>query len=176
MMRPPTQPPLRRRTPNALRHTSATKLNEMEQMCPRVKNYHVSVKELGKQIIFLHCASSNAAVSRNTRSVSTWRMAGMPMSVVSRADEILRNLGWSTAITRSYRALILSKAAARNPRRRSGGCEAGAPQNMQLSMISWTIRCWCRSATRSRTGHRFSDTHQGTQQTPASKSQKITGI
>ncbi len=65
-------------------------LNEMEQMCPRVKNYHVSVKELGNQIVFLRKLERGG--TEHSFGIHVARMAGMPMSVVSRADEILKNL------------------------------------------------------------------------------------
>ena len=65
-------------------------LNEMEQMCPRVKNYHVSVKEMGNQIVFLRKLERGG--TEHSFGIHVARMAGMPMSVVSRADEILRNL------------------------------------------------------------------------------------
>ena len=65
-------------------------LNEMEQMCPRVKNYHVSVKELGNQIVFLRKLERGG--TEHSFGIHVARMAGMPVSIVSRADEILRNL------------------------------------------------------------------------------------
>ena len=65
-------------------------LNEMEQMCPRVKNYHVSVKEIGNQIVFLRKLERGG--TEHSFGIHVAKMAGMPASVVSRADEILKNL------------------------------------------------------------------------------------
>ncbi|WP_290508738.1 DNA mismatch repair protein MutS [Alistipes sp.] len=65
-------------------------LNEMEQMCPRVKNYHVAVKELGNQIVFLRKLERGG--TEHSFGIHVARMAGMPQSIVGRADEILRNL------------------------------------------------------------------------------------
>lgn len=65
-------------------------LNEMEQLCPRVKNYHVSVKEMENTIIFVRKLERGSA--ERSFGIHVARMAGMPTSVVSRADEILRNL------------------------------------------------------------------------------------
>ena len=65
-------------------------LNEMEQMCPRVKNYHVSVKEVGNQIVFLRKLERGG--TEHSFGIHVARMAGMPQSVVARAEEILRNL------------------------------------------------------------------------------------
>ncbi len=65
-------------------------LNEMEELCPRVKNYHVSVKEMENTIIFVRKLERGSA--ERSFGIHVARMAGMPTSVVSRADEILRNL------------------------------------------------------------------------------------
>ncbi len=65
-------------------------LNEMEQLCPRVKNYHVSVKEMENTIIFVRKLERGSA--ERSFGIHVARMAGMPTSVVSRADEILKHL------------------------------------------------------------------------------------
>ena len=65
-------------------------LNEMEHMCPRVRNYHVSVKEVGNQIVFLRKLERGG--TEHSFGIHVARMAGMPQSVVARAEEILRNL------------------------------------------------------------------------------------
>lgn len=65
-------------------------LNEMEHLCPRVKNYHVTVREMNNRIIFLR--KLEAGGTEHSFGIHVARMAGMPLSVVSRADEILRNL------------------------------------------------------------------------------------
>ena len=65
-------------------------LNEMERLCPRVRNYHVTVKEVGNRIHFLR--KLQAGGTEHSFGIHVARMAGMPLSVVARADEILRNL------------------------------------------------------------------------------------
>ncbi|MCH5331260.1 MAG: DNA mismatch repair protein MutS [Alistipes sp.] len=65
-------------------------LNEMEQICPRVKNYHVSVREVGNTIVFLRKLKRGG--TEHSFGIHVARMAGMPQSVVSRAGEILKNL------------------------------------------------------------------------------------
>ena len=65
-------------------------LNEMEHTCPRVKNFHVTVKEVSNRIIFLRKLEEGG--TEHSFGIHVARMAGMPLSVVSRADEILRNL------------------------------------------------------------------------------------
>ena len=108
-------------------------LNEMEQMCPRVKNYHVSVKEMGNQIVFLRKLERGG--TEHSFGIHVARMAGMPMSVVSRADEILRNL----ELVYGNNEIVPSRSLKSRGKKPSPSvreaAEAGAPQNMQLSMF-----------------------------------------
>ena len=65
-------------------------LNEMENSFTRVKNFNVSIKELNNKIIFLRKLRRGG--SEHSFGIHVARMAGMPRSVVSRADEILKEL------------------------------------------------------------------------------------
>ncbi|MCH5334676.1 MAG: DNA mismatch repair protein MutS [Alistipes sp.] len=65
-------------------------LNEMERMFPRVKNYHVSVKEINNTIVFLRKLVRGG--TEHSFGIHVARMAGMPAAVVERAEEILKNL------------------------------------------------------------------------------------
>lgn len=65
-------------------------LNEMEQMCQRVKNFHVSVKEIDRTIVFLRKLERGG--TEHSFGIHVAKMAGMPRSIVDRAEEILRNL------------------------------------------------------------------------------------
>ena len=65
-------------------------LNEMEKMYPRVKNYHVTDKEMNNTIVFLRKLERGG--TEHSFGIHVAKMAGMPASVVSRADEILKNL------------------------------------------------------------------------------------
>ena len=56
----------------------------------RVKNYNVSIKELNNKVIFLRKLKRGG--SEHSFGIHVARMAGMPRSVVSRADEILKEL------------------------------------------------------------------------------------
>ena len=111
-------------------------LNEMEQMCPRVKNYHVAVKEMGNHIVFLRKLERGG--TEHSFGIHVARMAGMPVSVVSRADEILRNLELvygSNEIVPS-RSLKDRERSGRKPSAQSVREAAeGGSQNMQLSMF-----------------------------------------
>jgi DNA mismatch repair protein MutS len=65
-------------------------LNEMENSFGRVKNYCVSIKELNNKVIFLRKLKRGG--SEHSFGIHVARMAGMPRSVVTRADEILKEL------------------------------------------------------------------------------------
>ncbi len=65
-------------------------LNEMEKSFSRVKNYNVSVKEVDNHVIFLRKLVRGG--SNHSFGIHVARMAGMPKSVVKRADEILKEL------------------------------------------------------------------------------------
>lgn len=65
-------------------------LNEMESSFRRVKNYNVSIKELGNKVIFLRKLVRGG--SNHSFGIHVAAMAGMPRSVVQRAEEILKQL------------------------------------------------------------------------------------
>ncbi len=65
-------------------------LNEMEKSFPRVKNFNVTIKELNNQVIFLRKLVRGG--SEHSFGIHVARMAGMPPSVVKRANEILAEL------------------------------------------------------------------------------------
>ena len=65
-------------------------LIEMENSFSRVKNYNVSIKEFNNKVIFLRKIKRGG--SEHSFGIHVARMAGMPKSVVNRADEILKEL------------------------------------------------------------------------------------
>ena len=65
-------------------------LNEMEDSCPRVKNYNVSVKEVDKSIIFLRKLARGG--TGHSFGIHVAKMAGMPKGVIVRAEDILKML------------------------------------------------------------------------------------
>jgi DNA mismatch repair protein MutS len=65
-------------------------LNEMENSFSRVKNYNVSIKEMNNKVIFLRKLKRGG--SEHSFGIHVARMAGMPGSVVMRANEILKEL------------------------------------------------------------------------------------
>ncbi len=65
-------------------------LNEMEKSFGRVKNYNVTIKEVGNKVIFLRKLVRGG--SNHSFGIHVAKMAGMPPSVVNRANEILGQL------------------------------------------------------------------------------------
>ena len=108
-------------------------LNEMEQMCPRVKNYHVAVTEVGNQIVFLRKLERGG--TEHSFGIHVARMAGMPASVVARADEILRNLELVYGNTEIVPSRSLKDRGRKSAQAVKEAAESGVPQNMQLSMF-----------------------------------------
>lgn len=65
-------------------------LNEMTNYFARIKNFNVSVKELNNKIIFLRKLASGG--SEHSFGIHVARMAGMPKSVIDRANSVLKKL------------------------------------------------------------------------------------
>ena len=73
--------------PKTLFATHYHELNELEHKLPRVKNFHVTNKEAGNKIIFLRKLAPGG--STHSFGIHVARMAGMPPSLIDRANEIL---------------------------------------------------------------------------------------
>ena len=65
-------------------------LNDMAEQFPRIKNFHVSVKEINNKILFLRKLEKGG--SEHSFGIHVARMAGMPQSVLKRAEEVLKQL------------------------------------------------------------------------------------
>ena len=65
-------------------------LNEMEQNFTRIKNYNVSVKEVDNKVIFLRKLQRGG--SEHSFGIHVAQIAGMPKSIVKRANTILKQL------------------------------------------------------------------------------------
>ena len=65
-------------------------LNNMEKQFSRIKNYHVSVKEINNKILFLR--KLEVGGSEHSFGIHVARMAGMPNQVLRRAEEVLQVL------------------------------------------------------------------------------------
>ena len=104
-------------------------LNEMEKMYPRVKNYHVSVKEVDRSIVFLRKLERGG--TEHSFGIHVAKMAGMPRSVVERADEILRNL----VTVYGNNEIVPSSSPARRGKAKGQIRETSEAGNIQLSMF-----------------------------------------
>ncbi len=76
--------------PKTLFATHYHELNELANRFERIKNYHIATKEVGNQVIFLR--KLTAGGSEHSFGIHVAEMAGMPRSIVSRANEILSSL------------------------------------------------------------------------------------
>ena len=108
-------------------------LNEMERMCPRVKNYHVAVREVNGQIVFLRKLERGG--TEHSFGIHVARLAGMPQSIVSRAEAILQNL----ETVYGQNEIVPSKSLKERTKRaaqvvREATAQPAAP-SMQLSMF-----------------------------------------
>lgn len=65
-------------------------LNDMERSYSRIKNYNVTVREVDKKIIFLRKLARGG--SEHSFGIHVAKMAGMPRSIVDRANQILETL------------------------------------------------------------------------------------
>ena len=65
-------------------------LNEMEKHFPRIKNYNVAVKEVDGKVIFLRKLTPGG--SEHSFGIHVAEIAGMPRSIVKRANEVLKQL------------------------------------------------------------------------------------
>ncbi len=78
-------------------------LNEMEASFARIKNYHVTVKEVGNKVVFLRKLKRGG--SNHSFGIHVAAMAGMPKKVVERAEKLL------TLLEKSHTSDQVDKAA-----------------------------------------------------------------
>lgn len=65
-------------------------LNDMTDRFPRIRNYHVAVKEVNQKVLFLRKLKEGG--TNHSFGIHVARMAGMPRKIVDRATEILKDL------------------------------------------------------------------------------------
>ena len=105
-------------------------LNEIENMLPRVKNYHVTVKEIDNNIVFLRKLVRGG--TEHSFGIHVARMAGMPRSIVSRAEAILANL---EKVYGSGEIVPSGAIKERGKRRAVAASAIETKDNIQLSMF-----------------------------------------
>lgn len=76
--------------PKTLFATHYHELNEMEKSFGRVVNYNVSVREIDGKVVFLRKLARGG--SEHSFGIHVAKLAGMPQSIVKRADEVLLHL------------------------------------------------------------------------------------
>ncbi len=76
--------------PKTLFATHYHELNELDNLLPRVKNYHITHKEINNKIIFLRKMAPGG--STHSFGIQVAKMAGMPTSLINRANQILKQL------------------------------------------------------------------------------------
>jgi len=81
-------------TPKTLFATHYHELNELEEKLSRVKNFHITNKEIGNKIIFLRKLAKGG--STHSFGIHVAKMAGMPPELINRANEILALLEQKT--------------------------------------------------------------------------------
>ncbi len=86
--------------PKILFATHYHELNEMANAFSRVKNYHISIKEIGNKILFLRKLTPGG--TEHSFGIHVAKMAGMPKTVIEKANQMLKKLEQ----THSHEALI----------------------------------------------------------------------
>jgi len=86
-------------------------LNEMASTMPRIKNYHISIKEVGNKVIFLRKMKEGG--SEHSFGIHVARMAGMPNSVLEKAESLLAQL------EKSHSSEALTQSVSKNKRKLS---------------------------------------------------------
>ncbi|MDE7136080.1 MAG: DNA mismatch repair protein MutS, partial [Muribaculaceae bacterium] len=76
--------------PKTLFATHYHELNEMEHQFPRVVNFNVSVKEIDGKVVFLRKLARGG--SEHSFGIHVAKLAGMPRTIVKRANEVLHHL------------------------------------------------------------------------------------
>lgn len=97
--------------PRTLFATHYHELNEMEKLFPRIKNYNVSVCEVDHKVIFLRKLVRGG--SEHSFGIHVAKIAGMPKSIVKRANEILKDLESANAKSET-RSSVLGKEIPQN--------------------------------------------------------------
>jgi DNA mismatch repair protein MutS len=122
--------------PKVLFATHYHELNEMANLFKGIRNYHISIKEIQNTVIFLRKLLPGG--SEHSFGIHVARMAGMPQSVIDRANEMLVQLEETyragkpeTADSGRQTADGTRRSAVRSPRSAVGH----PPSDFQLSFI-----------------------------------------
>ena len=107
-------------------------LNEMEKSFQRIRNYNVSVREANGKVIFMRKLVRGG--SEHSFGIHVAKLAGMPSSIVQRANQILSDLegGGEKAFRQEARG---DEAKGERREARGGKAMVSAPEGMQLSFF-----------------------------------------
>lgn len=108
-------------------------LNQMEESLSRVKNYNVSVKEVGRTVLFLRKLQRGG--TDNSFGIHVARLAGMPSKVVERAEEILSVLVASHADDSLAVEQSASKGKGKKAQPKVKPIQTAPQMGIQLSMF-----------------------------------------
>ena len=89
-------------------------LNDLEDIYSRVKNYHIAVKEVGKNVIFLRKLKEGGVA--HSFGLHVARMAGMPKQVLESAEKTLASL---EAGSTAHGASAISSVVEKSPKKRN---------------------------------------------------------
>ena len=106
-------------------------LNDLEGIYPRVKNFHVAVKEVGKEVIFLRKLKEGGTA--HSFGLHVARMAGMPKEVLASAERTLSALEAGGAGSISNGAVPEAKPITKPYNTKEGRVEADG--TIQLSLF-----------------------------------------
>lgn len=106
-------------------------LNDLEGIYPRVKNFHVAVKEVGKEVIFLRKLKEGGTA--HSFGLHVARMAGMPKEVLASAERTLSALEAGGAGSISNGAVPEAKPIIKPYNTKEGRVEADG--TIQLSLF-----------------------------------------
>ena len=113
--------------PKTLFATHYHELNELANKFPRIKNFNIATKEVGQKVIFLR--KLKAGGSHHSFGIHVAKMAGMPRSIVERANHILSQLEQKSVESTGERT---SSAGINAPKAATSQI---APENYQLSIF-----------------------------------------
>ena len=90
--------------PKTLFATHYHELNEMEKDFPRIVNFNVSVREIRGKVVFMRKLERGG--SAHSFGIHVAKLAGMPPSIVRRADQVLANLEKSADSSQAPKANV----------------------------------------------------------------------
>ncbi len=120
--------------PKTLFATHYHELNEMEKLYERIHNFNVSVQETDGKVVFLRKLVPGG--SAHSFGIHVARIAGMPPSIVKRADAVLRQLEATGAkAPAGSESTDAKNGPARASKPDTASLAAGASSGMQLSFF-----------------------------------------